>query len=56
MTTRAASQLNFVSVEEGHFENGKFVADFRRNGDETNFDQYVIGGQLIRIRLSPMPF
>ncbi len=56
LATRAASQLNFVSVEEGHFENGRFVADFRRNGDETNFDQYVIGGQLIRIRLSPMPF
>ena len=56
LSTRAASQLNFLSVEEGHFENGEFVADFRRNGDETNFSQYVIGGQLIRIRLSPMPF
>ena len=53
MSSRYSSQLNFLSVDEGHFENGEFVCDFRRNGDETNFAQYVLDGQLIRIRLNP---
>ncbi|MCI2048108.1 MAG: DUF5597 domain-containing protein [Lachnospiraceae bacterium] len=53
MNSRACSQLNFLSVEEGHFEDGAWVCDFRRNGDETNFSQYVLNGQVIRIRLNP---
>ncbi len=53
MISRAGSQLNFLSVEEGHFEDGEFVCDFHRNGDETNFAQYVLDGQMIRIRLNP---
>lgn len=53
LISRCSSQLNFLSVEEGHFEEGEFVCDFRRNGDETNFAQYVLDGQLIRIRLNP---
>ena len=47
------SQLNFLSVEEGHFENGEWMCEFIRNGDETNFAQYVLDGQMIRIRLNP---
>ncbi len=53
MVSRQWGQLNFLSVEEGHFEEGKWVVDFRRNGDETNFSHYVLDGQIIRIRLNP---
>ncbi len=53
LSSRQFSQLNFLSVEEGHFEEGEWVCDFIRNGDETNFAQYVLDGQMIRIRLNP---
>lgn len=53
LVSRQSSQLNFLSVEEGHFEGEKWVTDFYRNGDETNFSQYVLEGQIIRIRLNP---
>ena len=45
--------MNFLSVEEGYFEGETWVAKMNRNGDETNFSQYVLDGQLIRIRLNP---
>ena len=53
LSSRYSGQLNFLSVEEGHFENGKWVTDCYRNGDETNYSQYVLEGQVIRIRLNP---
>ena len=53
LTSRYAGQLNFLSVEEGHFEGDTWVRDRCRNGDETNFSQYVLEGQVIRIRLNP---
>lgn len=53
LSSRQFSQLNFLSVEEGHFENGEWMCEFIRNGDETNFAQYVLDGQMIRIRLNP---
>ena len=53
LTSRYAGQLNFLSVEEGHFEGDTWVRDRYRNGDETNFSQYVLEGQVIRIRLNP---
>ena len=53
MRSRQATQLNFLSVEQGHFEQGEWVCDFIRNGDETNFAQYVLDGQMIRIRMNP---
>ncbi len=53
LSSRQSSQLNFLSVEEGHFEDGQWVTDFVRNGDETNFAQYVLEGQIIRIRMNP---
>ena len=53
MNARSFSQLNFLSVEEGHFEDDNWVCDFRRNGDESNFSQYVLAGEVIRIRLNP---
>ena len=38
----AIPMTQFVSVEEGHFDdNGEFVADHRRNGDETSNGMWV---------------
>lgn len=53
MSSRQSTQLNFLTVEEGHFENGKWIADFYRNGDESNFELYVRDGGMVRIRLTP---
>lgn len=53
MGSRQWGQLNFLTVEEGHFEDGRWIVDFLRNGDETNFSHYVLDGQVIRIRLNP---
>lgn len=53
LAARNNGQLNFLTVEEGHFEDGTWVIDRYRNGDETNFSQYVLEGKVIRIRLNP---
>lgn len=53
LSSRWAGQLNFLTVEEGHFEGDTWVVDYERNGDEANFAAYVHGGQAIRIRLNP---
>lgn len=53
LSSRQSSQLNFLSVEEGHFEGDKWVIDYVRNGDEANFSVYAHGGQAVRIRLNP---
>jgi hypothetical protein len=53
LSSRQSNQLNFLSVEEGHFEGNAWVTDYIRNGDESNFSLYVHGGQVVRIRLNP---
>ncbi|MBR6321796.1 MAG: DUF5597 domain-containing protein [Lachnospiraceae bacterium] len=54
LSSRQSTQLNFLSVEEGHFDaEGNWVVDFIRNGDETNFTQYSAFGNVIRVRLNP---
>lgn len=53
LSSRQAGQLNFLSVEEGHFEGEKWVTDYERNGDESNFAVYVHNGGVVRIRLNP---
>lgn len=53
LTSRQATQLNFLSVEEGHFENGEWVVDYLRNGDESNFALFSHAGQAVRIRINP---
>lgn len=53
LSSRQAGQLNFLSVEEGHFEGDQWIVDYVRNGDESNFSLYVHGGQAVRIRLNP---
>ena len=54
LTSRQNGTLNFLSVEEGHFEGDTWVVDYVRNGDEANFATYVHGGQTVRIRLNPV--
>jgi hypothetical protein len=53
LTSRQSGQLNFLTVEEGHFENENWVCDYMRNGDEANGAVYVHPGQVVRIRLNP---
>ncbi len=48
-----SKQLNFLSVEEGHFEGDKWIVDFYRNGDESNYELYARKGEVVRIRLNP---
>ncbi|MBQ6528029.1 MAG: DUF5597 domain-containing protein [Clostridia bacterium] len=44
--------MNFLSVEEGHFENDTWVTERFRNGDEANFACFVHRGEAVRIRLN----
>lgn len=53
LSSRWAGQLNFLTVEEGHFAEDTWVVDYERNGDEANFAAFVHGGQAIKIRLNP---
>lgn len=53
LASRQAGQLNFLSVEEGHFDGSEWITDYIRNGDEANFSVYVHGGQAVRIKLNP---
>ena len=53
LTSRQSGTLNFLSVEEGHFDGDQWVVDRLRNGDESNFALYVHRGQVVRIRLNP---
>lgn len=53
LRSRQNGTLNFLSVEEGHFEGDEWVCDRNRNGDESNFELYVHRGEIVRIRLNP---
>ena len=53
LKSRMATQLNFLSVEEGHFEGEKWVTEYIRNGDESNYQLYAFCGQVVRIRINP---
>ncbi len=53
LASRQCGTLNFLSVEEGHFEGDHFVTDRYRNGDESNFELFSHRGQVVRIRLNP---
>ena len=53
MASRQSGTLNFLSVEEGHFEGEQWVTDHYRNGDESNMALFVHRGEIVRIRLNP---
>ncbi|MBQ9308694.1 MAG: DUF5597 domain-containing protein [Clostridia bacterium] len=52
LMSRMSTTLNFLSVEEGHFEGDTWVTERYRNGDEANFACYVHRGEVVRIRLN----
>ena len=50
--TDVSSQMRFLSIEEGHFEDGgKWVCEYRRNGDEAYGPVYIHEGSAVRVRL-----
>lgn len=53
LQSRQSGTLNFLTVEEGHFEGDVWVCDRYRNGDESNFELFVHRGETVRIRLNP---
>ena len=52
LASALSSQLNFLSIEEGHFEGSQWICEYRRNGDEANYQLYVHPGQVVRVRLN----
>ena len=53
LASKLAGQLNFLSIEEGHFEGNEWVCEYKRNGDEANYQLYIHPGQVVRVRLNP---
>ena len=51
--SRQSGTLNYLSVEEGHFEGDQWVVDRYRCGDEANMALFVHRGEVVRIRLNP---
>ena len=52
LSSSLSSQLNFLSIEEGHFEGEKWICEYKRNGDEANYQLYVHPGQVIHVVLN----
>lgn len=51
--TRAATELAALSVEEGHFtEDGEWVCEFQRRGDEIDCGAFVYPGIVLRVKLN----
>ena len=53
LLSRQNGFLNFLSVEEGHFDGETWICERYRNGDEANFEVFVHRGETVRIRLNP---
>lgn len=53
LASAMSGQLNFLSIEEGHFEGKTWICEYKRNGDEANYQLYVHPGQVVRVRLNP---
>ena len=52
--TRAATELAALTVEEGHFtEDGEWVCEFQRRGDEVDCGAFVYPGIVLRVKLNP---
>ncbi len=52
--TRAAIEVAALSIEEGHFdEDGKWVCEFRRTGDEIDCGAFLYPGIVLRVVLNP---
>ncbi len=54
MFTRAATEMTAITVEEGHFdENGGWVCEFARRGDELDMGVFLYPGTVLRVVLNP---
>ena len=52
--SRAASELTAFTVEEGHFtEDGEWVCEFVRRGDEVDCGAFLYPGIVLRVHLNP---
>lgn len=52
--SRAATELAALTVEEGHFtEDGEWVCEFVRRGDEIDCGAFVYPGIVLRVKLNP---
>lgn len=53
-SSRAATELTALTVEEGHFDdNGNWVCEFNRRGDEIDFGAFLYPGMILRVKLNP---
>ena len=53
-SSRAATELTALTVEEGHFdEAGNWNCDFIRRGDENDYGVFVYPGTVVRVKLNP---
>lgn len=51
LSSGISTQIQFLSIEEGHFEAGRWVCEYKRNGDEAYGPVYIHDGSVVRIRL-----
>lgn len=53
-SSRAATELTALAVEEGHFDGkGNWICDFVRRGDENDYGVFVYPGTVVRVKLNP---
>lgn len=53
-SSRSATELAALTVEEGHFtEDGQWVGEFQRRGDELDCGAFCYPGIVLRIKLNP---
>jgi beta-galactosidase GanA len=56
-TSRASTELTALSIEEGHFDqDGGWVCEFMRRGDEIDCGAFCYPGIVLRVKLNPAPY
>ena len=54
--SRASTELAALSIEEGHFdEDGNWVCEFMRRGDEVDCGAFIYPGIILCVKLNPRP-
>ena len=52
--SRAATELAALTIEEGHFtQDGDWVCEFVRRGDEIDYGAFVYPGIVLKVKLNP---
>lgn len=53
-SSRAATELTALTIEEGHFdESGEWVCEFVRRGDEIDYGVFLYPGVVVKVKLNP---